>query len=477
MLNLGSPNVTSRVLGEALIVAIHANQEAVALVLVDAGADVNVGSVTVTCINTNKNAHRRPALLETLRQKNVKLVWLILDADVVIDDPRENFLVEAVNWGNHDIIGELIAKGADVNAFDKNHNCTALVRSVDIKDTKMTYLLLDAGADMNAGPGKTALTAAVTNGDIEMVEHFLFIGADPGDSLALLQALSHGTPMIKKLLRAFKERYPHGKKGYGCRALQKAIREQNIPIIELFLKAKIDANSFDRAGQAPWNFKRLDPSEMDGHLTPLGTAIKTEHATSLTVTERLLNASGNPNSVVQGFGVEMYHKKTALLAAIGTNNIQKVQLLIDIGADVNWPATRGVKRTPLQNAAEKGNFRIAQYLIDSGALVNAQPARSGGATALQLAVFRGFIGIAELLLEHGAEVNAPGAKFDGRTALEGAAEHGRIDMLRLLFNAGANFHGSEYERAMQLAKENGHMATRRYLETLSKTFPWSILKE
>ena len=145
-----------------------------------------------------------------------------------------------------------------------------------------------------------------------------------------------------------------------------------------------------------------------------------------------------------------------------------MHLLIDAGADVNWPATKGIKRTPMQKAAEIGSFEITQLLIDKGGLVNnePEPAVREGATALQLAAIGGYIGIAELLLRNDAKVNAPSAKVHGRTALEGAAEHGRIDMLKLLWNAGAEFHGDEYEKARELAKGNGHMATWRYLEKL-----------
>ncbi|MCJ1460992.1 hypothetical protein MMC28_011374, partial [Mycoblastus sanguinarius] len=146
--------------------------------------------------------------------------------------------------------------------------------------------------------------------------------------------------------------------------------------------------------------------------------------------------------------------------------------------DVNWPATRGVKRTPLQRVAEIGDFEAAQTLIDHGAYVNAPPAQRGGGTALQFAAIGGYLGIAELLLQNGADVNAPPSKVYGRNALEGAAEYRRIDMLKLLFNAGIKIHGcdrSHYESALTLAQENGHMATRRYLESLHTAYEWSLL--
>ena len=450
-------------LNGALESAILANQEALALMLLDAGADVNEGIPEDGALNTSSRT-----LFWALCGKNANIVWSILEADVNISSED---LREAVEWGNHSIIEELISMSVDVNASNEDDECSALVISVEEKDTKSMQLLLNAGADVNSvgqggrgGLRKTALTAAVTNGDVEMVEHLLSIGADPYDTWALSQALSHGMSMIEKLLTAFNRRYPSGRIGYGGDALIVAIWEGDHELFEILLQAGIDANTVARELTLDGPAVGKECQYLD-FLTPLGAAIVDEHAGSLAILQRLLSANGNANSIVRS--PMCTAKETALLAAVDTKDIQKVQLLIDAGADVNRPAMRGIKRTPLQKAAEIGSFGATQILIDNGALVNAQPAKRGGATALQLAAIGGYTGIAELLLDNGADINAPAAKVDGRTALEGAAEHGRIDMLRLLSNAGAKLHGSEYERALQLAKENGHMATRRYLESLS----------
>ncbi len=53
-------------------------------------------------------------------------------------------------------------------------------------------------------------------------------------------------------------------------------------------------------------------------------------------------------------------------------------------------------------------------------------------------------------------MNAAPATEEARSVLQGAAEHGRIDMLQLLLTAGADFDGSGYARAIELAMEQGH---------------------
>ena len=473
LLNYRPPNAHGEDLSDALVAAICAKEEAVVLTLLDAGADVNVGFYEPSKIDAaviegfdsasgidaemKKKFHeyrfrRGPALLEALLQRNKQLVRLILDADVAL---RGATLLEAaVEWGNLSIIKELISMGNYVGG-------PALEVSVRKRDINCTQLLLDAGVEVSS----EALKAAVTNNDIEMVEYLFSVGADPADSDALFHALPQGLPMIERLLTVFARSYPRGKSEYGWSTLQKAIRDGNLVLVEILLDAKIGLKSGLRERDTSNDFD-FD-IDLDGKIiTLLKTAITQQHATSLTILQRMLDEIGNPNIVVQALEYYPYHRETALLVAINTKDIQKVQLLVDAGADLNWPATSGFNRTPTQKAAEIGSYEITQLLIDKGGLVNNEPAVRGGATALQLAAIGGYIGIAELLLENGAHVNAPSAKLYGRTALEGAAEHGRIDMLKLLWNVGAKFHGDEYETALQLAKENGHMATRRYLESL-----------
>lgn len=457
LLNLGF-NVTEEDLGNALQVAVHGGHEEIALILLNAGAGVNSYA-------SSEWGGLSTVLSEALQQKNEKLVHLILEADVDIYIYAGSALEKAVEWGNHSIIEELTTMSDDANAVGSFLDGRApLVVAVERKDAKLLQLLLDAGANVNNRETVyTALNAAVRNCDIEMVEYLFSIGADPDDSQALSEALSQGMPMLETLLTKFTRVYPHGKVGYGCGVLSAAIGKADFRLIECLLDAKIDVN---------FCFPAWPGAE---RCNSLGAAIKEENPTSLAILRMLLNRNCNPNSIVQ-FSINYpYGRETALLAAISTKDIQKIQLLIDAGADVNRPATKGVKRTPLQRAAEIGSIQIAQMLLDNGGLVNAQPAWRGGATVIQLAAIGGYIGIAELLLENGADVNAPAARVLGRTALEGAAEHGRIDMLKLLFNVSAKFHGPEYERALQLAKENGHMATRRYLEYLSTASEESIM--
>lgn len=482
LLNLRPPNDDRRSLSNALVAAICTKQEAIIITLLDCGADASNGIFDpsdihsevredISALSTLGSGPRGPPLDEALLQKNANLVRMILNVSVNIGSAANNGsaadggfisisiapLVQAVKWGNHSIIEELLAMGANPDSFTEisGEQCTALAVSIQQKDIKSRQLLLDAGADVNCIPRGsirlTALKAAVRTGEMKAVDHIFSIGADPDDSQALVEALPQGMLMVEKLLTAFTTRYPHGKNEYGKEVLELATRREDFQLLERLLQAKVGV--YPRSGDS----------------SLLGVALCNWNRTSLGIFQRLVDESDNPNCIVNR---SSHEQNTALLAAICLKDCQKVQLLLNAGADVNWPATRGVKRTPLQKAAEVGVLELVQLLLDNGALVNAPPAERGGATGLQLAAIGGFVGIAELLLIDGADANAPAARVYGRTALEGAAEYGRIDMLKLLINAGAIFCDSEYERARQFAKENGHMATWRYLATLYNESVW-----
>ncbi|KAK5661136.1 hypothetical protein OQA88_11026 [Cercophora sp. LCS_1] len=154
-------------------------------------------------------------------------------------------------------------------------------------------------------------------------------------------------------------------------------------------------------------------------------------------------------------------------AAAKGGRVETMVGLIANGADINKRLkVDKVSRTALEIASETGNIEMLEMLLEHGAEVNTPAEYVRGATALQLAAIKGHIKIAEMLVDVGADVNAPGAEINGRTALEGAAEHGRIDMLHWLLQWGARTTGDgrkQVERAIQLARAEGHNAVANYL--------------
>ena len=165
--------------------------------------------------------------------------------------------------------------------------------------------------------------------------------------------------------------------------------------------------------------------------------------------------------------------RTPVQEAAKTGNLSLIKLLLESGANINAPAGDYYGRTALQAASssELPTMELIDFLLDAGAEMNAPAGELGGVTALQGAAIRGHMRIALQFLEAGADVNAAPAIVDGRTALDGAAEYGRLDMVQMLLNAGAcgdSTKSHRFEKAIELARDNGHFAITSLLERAQK---------
>ena len=138
----------------------------------------------------------------------------------------------------------------------------------------------------------------------------------------------------------------------------------------------------------------------------------------------LINAPGGENRL------------TPLSRAAANGWLKVAAYLLDHGADVNSGGYAGA--TALYEAAGAGNRAMVELLLSRGAGVNPQSPNIAGAepTPLAIAVRRGFPAVVETLLDAKADVNA--ADSDGDTALHEAVDRGNDKITRLLLAAGAN---------------------------------------
>jgi ankyrin repeat protein len=436
--------------------------------------------VDALCVNNDPEFRAMNPLLIALDNQNADLVRTLLDHGALLDRDhlhereidRNPYLEAAVLWGNSSIVEELALMRTDFG-------CTLSI-AVRKQDSVCVKYLLDCGADPNGcdtlhdtsyeynrGSYVSPILEAVKNNDLPMINLLLEAGADPTNSNALRHAISSSPPVFEVLMNAMSKTYPNRRRSCVASALATAVSAGATVQIRRLLELHDNPCS----PVIPTGPPRRHNHHKWSHAAPLAAAITKDDGGDLETVALLLESNLHLESPIVydrcNYRNSGHRSETALLLAIGTKQSKMVQLLLDRGADVNSPATRGILRTPLQRAAELGCYNILQVLIDHGANVNGCPAVRGGATALQLAAIGGYIGTVELLLDFGADLLASGAKVDGRTALEGAAEHGRIDMVKYL--ADQRRHPYErLENAEQLAAENGHIAVVEFIQSLQR---------
>jgi hypothetical protein len=126
------------------------------------------------------------------------------------------------------------------------------------------------------------------------------------------------------------------------------------------------------------------------YLTPLVVALARKH---FQTAELLRHSGADPN-------VQCYKENTPLHSAAHYGDVEMVQVLLDLGADVNVRNERG--ETPLYyTAVDDGYIEVVRVLLEHGANVGAEDME--GRTPFSLAKKYGCDGIMKLLSEHGAE--------------------------------------------------------------------------
>lgn len=137
-----------------------------------------------------------------------------------------------------------------------------------------------------------------------------------------------------------------------------------------------------------------------------------------------------------GIHTEDDHGETPLQVACEFGRLKTVELLLEEGADVNWPINCSSEHAafPLQAAASQRDESLITLLLDKGADIDAQSGFYGN--ALIRACGEGDENIVRLLIGRGASVNAYGGYY--HSALQ-FASHTRYEAIcRILINHGAN---------------------------------------
>lgn len=298
---------------------------------------------------------------------------------------------------------------ADVNGRDAQGR-TALQTAVDSGARDIVRLLLDGGADPNAGEGETPLQMAIRRGSHGTVKLLIARGADTNAGQGerpLQMALRRRSPDIVRLLL---ERGADANVREGQAPLQIASASSSPDIVRLLIEKGADPNAGE--GRPPLQIAlgrgRLDimrlllekgASVVPGldllweyfpgpPYSPRRSGQKRPPDFAAVLTTVLQNAKGHPIP------------PSALCSAAAQNDPHLVELLVWFGADVS--GTDKHNQSALAVAVRHGAWQAARYLLGKGG--NADQTFGKGTTAA-----------VRTALNEGSLPGAPGLLEGGRT--------------------------------------------------------------
>ncbi|KAK9754283.1 Ankyrin repeats (3 copies) [Popillia japonica] len=380
----------------------------------------------------------------SVRAGNITVTEMLLQKIDVNERDRikSTALHYAAESGYLQMVELLLDNGAYVNSKNAR-NSTPLSVAGEKRHKDIIRLLLEHQAsvrDVNLitqGHEESILNVAVIDEDMDIIKILLDHQADLSEEIDVIEAVIKG-----KDINLINE-------------LNLAIRDKNLPIIEILFEWNVDINFPDTSGITPLNLaiqlndKDIDKIFLKAIETPLyfDNVVTSENLDMI----KLLLRSGADFTEFHDYGLQIllsaieYEKEDIvreslndqavidlinnantkpLILAIYKEKIEIINILVS-KIDVNIVNKSGI--TALMAAAEIGNIIIAQTLLENNADINY--VNEYGITALYIAALTGNEKLVEMLLHSGARENV---EISGNAILFRAVEARNITAIKLL---------------------------------------------
>lgn len=309
---------------------------------------------------------------------------------------------------DEDAVRIVLRGGADIDLRTKMNGIgyTALYLAIRREHNHMVQLLLEKGANVNAGSPEyfTALHAAAEWGNEEVVQALLQRGADidakyrGGDDdcgyTALHVAAEQGHEhIVRILLQEGADPNAACEHSGGLRypALYFAALKGHEKVVDLLLNGGADAMAM-----FGWDQTALSVALGEGHCSVAHLLRKF----SLHSAARDGNVTAVRDALEAGVDVnQTWKQQSALFTAVSSDQEAMVRFLLDNQANAN---TSVQGQSALHVASNLGNMPVVELLLDNGAeadVVNGQ-----SFTPLTIAATRGHEDIGQLLIQYGAKV-------------------------------------------------------------------------
>src|SRR5262245_7529464 len=393
----------------ALHWAVRSNDAETVQLLLRSGANAKTanryGVTPLSLAATNGNADMIETLIKSGADPNAAL------------PEGETVLMTAARTGNADAVKALIAHGANVNAKEKWQEQSALMFAASENNAAAVKALVEAGADMNVHSKVWNFPEYryETNG---MAVFQLPRGGWTALMFAARQNATEAAAALADLKADLNAMDPD-----GTSALQLAILNVHYDLATMLLSKGADPNVADNSGMTAL-YAAVDMRSPAGMMTRPNPKLSAEIDASEMVKILLLRGA-NPNlrlkkpiigrhnnlvgdtSLGEGTTALMRSAKTSDLpvmrllldggadptltlkdrttAAMVTNSLEAIKLLVEHGVDVNAFNTNG--QTIVHNAAARGANGIIQYVAERGARLDKKDKQ--GRTPLDIALGAG----------------------------------------------------------------------------------------
>ncbi|XP_031331829.1 uncharacterized protein LOC116162352 [Photinus pyralis] len=414
----------------------------------------------------HKNQDNETPLHFALREPRVNVVKLLFKA-ILAHDPKDgelNYLHLAAEFGDNQIVSELLKKGFEINKRN-DYGETPLLLAFHYGKWSTAKLLLANGADRNVvsyGVSLPCFHAFVCFGWDDMVLSMLEEGFD-------VNAKSHQglTPLHvatqNKNLSTIALLLSHGADPTACdeTPLGHCIGNHCKRTLKAFLE-KIDASKSQKcvnyAAFVAVDYNYSDLLEVlidfgvDNYETPyadstLSNAVKEGYHS---LVRHLLDRNGNVNDLNSS-------GESLVMVAAKSDDVAMVKLLLERGADVTVSNYEG--NTCLHFAA-CGNEEMLTLFLDGGDL---EAKNLSGLTPLMFALKLSCTDLARLLISSGADIHTE--DFMGNTCLHNAAWAGDDEMVEFLLENGLDMHrrNAEGDDCLDMAINNGSLSAAKVL--------------
>lgn len=396
-----------------------------------------VNKILKELIKYDYKSELNPILEGAILGDSLRINELIKDNQMKKEDEQQILFYTAA-FGSIETMKLLENKGIDVNSGDKFKNSTLIVAS-EYGNFEMVKYLFGKGVNIEARnmDKESALFNAVKNEQYGIAKYLINQGADikpfavfAGTIDVLSEASTNGNIDMLKLIIA--NGYPLSEKNME-KAMEAACRNNNINVVKYLLDMGAKSELKYLQSIKSESNEGLDivkvlvehGAKVDGENSD-GTPLKYSH--SKEISEYLIEKGANVNAVSN---LKNGKKgESILMSTIMTGDLDRIKLLVENGADLEYKDENCDKDTVIMWAVAQGSRHILEYLIQKGANINYQNEK--GETALMKAVSGGYLSNVKMLIKYNADINLK--NNEGQTVLDIAEASNYEEIANLLRN-------------------------------------------